>query len=249
MSDDQFDVLADAYDAMIDWEKRLAREGEFFRGLFDQLGVRTVLDAACGTGRHAAMFASWGLQVQGADLSAAMIDHCRKLHAGVQGLEFVQRSFLDAPPIEFDAVVCLGNSLALLPSMTQVQEAMAGMLAGVRSGGALVVQVVNLLSREEGPVRWDKCLRTALPNCRDALILKGTHRASGRGYVDFALVDLSDPTLKLQTQSPSFLELHALELSRIAKGCGCRSVETYGGYDRRPFDAASSADLICLCHK
>jgi ubiquinone/menaquinone biosynthesis C-methylase UbiE len=49
---------------MIDWPKRLANESPFFHHLFDQSNVRRVADVACGTGRHADMFRSWGLEVQ-----------------------------------------------------------------------------------------------------------------------------------------------------------------------------------------
>ena len=69
-----FDDLTDIYDAMIDWPKRLAHEGSFYRRVFEQHDVRSVVDVACGTGRHAAMFHSWGLRVEAADLSPAMID-------------------------------------------------------------------------------------------------------------------------------------------------------------------------------
>ena len=55
-----FDDLTDIYEAMIDWPKRLANEGPFYRRWFERVGVQSVVDVACGTGRHAAMFHSWG---------------------------------------------------------------------------------------------------------------------------------------------------------------------------------------------
>ena len=78
MSEDVFSDVADIYEAMIDWQKRLASEGPFYRRLFDRVGVHSVLDVACGTGRHAAMFHSWGLRVEGADISANMIERARR---------------------------------------------------------------------------------------------------------------------------------------------------------------------------
>lgn len=48
-----------------------------YYALFEQRGVRRALDAACGTGQHAAMFHSWGLHVEGADAGPTMIERCR----------------------------------------------------------------------------------------------------------------------------------------------------------------------------
>ena len=77
MSGDVFNDVTDVYEAMIDWPKRLANEGRFFRRLFDDVGVSRVVDVACGTGRHGAMFHSWGMEVEGADIGTSMIERAR----------------------------------------------------------------------------------------------------------------------------------------------------------------------------
>jgi hypothetical protein len=64
MSKSSFDDLTDLYEAMIDWPKRSANEAPFFRRLCEHSIVRRVADVACGTGRHADMFRSWGLEVR-----------------------------------------------------------------------------------------------------------------------------------------------------------------------------------------
>jgi hypothetical protein len=61
------DQLTDVYDAMIDWSKRLDHEGPFYRTLFERLSAKSVVDVACGTGHHAAMFHDWGLEVEASD--------------------------------------------------------------------------------------------------------------------------------------------------------------------------------------
>ena len=58
---DFYDGLGDDYDRMVSWQGRLAREEAFFQRLFDENGVHSVLDAACGTGMHAIAFARRGL--------------------------------------------------------------------------------------------------------------------------------------------------------------------------------------------
>ena len=49
MPEPAFDDLTDVYEALIDWPKRLAHEGTFYRQRFERAGVHSVLDAACGT--------------------------------------------------------------------------------------------------------------------------------------------------------------------------------------------------------
>ena len=55
-----YDQFAAGYDLMTDWEARLRSEAGFLRQLFERFQVRSVLDAACGTGQHAMAFARWG---------------------------------------------------------------------------------------------------------------------------------------------------------------------------------------------
>jgi SAM-dependent methyltransferase len=160
-----FDDFSDVYEAMIDWPKRLAHEEPFYRRLFKRLEARSVLDAACGTGQHAAMFHSWGLRVEGADLSAAMIERARAKFGQPPGLNWAVRGF--DQPVElaepFDVAVCVGNSLALAPDLATVHRAIRQMLAAVREGGAIVVQVLNLGRLADGPCAWQKCRRVTLP--------------------------------------------------------------------------------------
>ena len=106
-----FDDLADVYEAMIDWPKRLAHEKPFYRRLFERLGARSVVDVACGTGRHAAMFHGWGLRVEGADLSPAMIDRARTSFGQPDGLRWAVRAFDEprAPAEPFDVAVLRGQ--------------------------------------------------------------------------------------------------------------------------------------------
>src|SRR5512147_2226208 len=126
-----FDEHAAVYDLLIDWPKRLANEEPFYRRLFERVGARRVLDAACGTGRHAAMFHAWGLRVEGADLSPEMIARARAGSGEPEGLRWTVRGF-DQPverPGSFDAVVCVGNSLALAPDLQTVHRALAQLFA------------------------------------------------------------------------------------------------------------------------
>ena len=249
MPSSTFNRLTDIYEAMIDWPKRLAAEEPFYRHWFQQAGVKRVVDVACGTGHHAAMFHDWGLEVEGADLSPAMIEQARGAFGNPPGLRWAVRGF-DEPIPEagtWDAVVCVGNSLALAPDLAMVQTAVARMMEALRPGGVLIVQVLNLYRLPDGPCLWQKCVRTQLPQ-GDALILKGVHRCGERGYVELVVADPNGGPL-LAHESPQFLGLEYVELGCWMHEAGAAEVEYLGGYADQQFDPDRSVDLMIVARQ
>jgi SAM-dependent methyltransferase len=245
-----FNQWIEAYEAMIDWPKRLANEELFFRWLFGRVEARDVLDVACGTGHHAAMFHGWGLRVEGADLSPGMIDRCRAQWGEPEGLHWLVRGF-DQPAGEgrFDVALCIGNSLALAPDLPAVHTIIRRMLEALRPGGLAIIQVLNLWQLPDGQCRWQKCRRADLQPGQDHLIIKGVHRGGDRGYVDLLVtrVDTSPP--ELQADCIPFLGLHPADLEGPARAASAAATEVYGTYHRDGYDPARSPDLILIAQK
>jgi ubiquinone/menaquinone biosynthesis C-methylase UbiE len=104
------------------------------RGILDTLPPGTALDAACGTGRHAAYLAARGHAVTGVDGSAGMLAVAA---AKVPGADFRQGDLSRLPVADHhaDLVVC---SLALthVPELVPVLAEFARVL---RPGGHLVI--------------------------------------------------------------------------------------------------------------
>ena len=234
--------MSDVFEDLVDWPKRLA--GPFFRRLFASVGARTVLDAACGTGHHAALFHSWGLGVEGADISRRMIERARALFGEPKGLRWVVRGY-DEPVASrepFDAVCCVGNSLALAPDRESVRRAAVAMAGAVRKGGAVVVHLLNLWRFPEGPSRWQKCRRTARPE-GEALIVKGVHRCGPHSYAELILAPVACPD-SMRTTHLTLTCLEAAELEELFRASGATSVEISGGYDGQPYERETSVDLV-----
>jgi len=250
MSDTSFDDLTDVYEAMIDWPKRLNAEAPFFRRLFEKHDVKRVADVACGTGRHAAMFHSWGLEVEGSDVSPNMIDRARETFGEPAGLRWAVRGF-DRPPGprgSFDAVICVGNSLALASDPAAATHALHQMLGATRRGGVVVVHVLNLWKFASGPCVWQKLVQQRLPEGR-SLIFKGVHRCHHEGYVELLVVadDADNPSMRSHTVR--FLGMRAADLESAARECAAADVHFFGGHSDQPYDADKSADLIMVAQK
>jgi SAM-dependent methyltransferase len=250
MSAEVFDELATVYDALIDWPKRLANEGPFYRELFDRVGVHRVLDTACGTGRHAALFHSWGCEVEGADVSRAMIERCRAQHGQSDSLHWEVRAFDEAIPaaMPFDAVICVGNSLALAPDNATVARAIRQMIAALRADGVCVLQVLNLWHLPDGPCVWQKCKPVSLGGYEHVLV-KGVHRAGPRGFVDLIDVTLTPSGATPRFDCPQFLGLEAADLTQVALDGGAAGIQCYGGFQGTPYNRDKSQDLIVVIEK
>lgn len=248
MSKSPFDDLTDIYEAMIDWPKRLAAEEAYLRPLFEQAGVRRVADVACGTGRHAAMFHGWGMEVVGLDISPSMIDRAQAAFGNPPGLQWRVQAF-DRPAGEagsFDAAVCLGNSLALAPDVSAAQHALRNMLTIVRPGGAVVVQVLNLWKLPDGPSVWQKVLRRPIAG-QDVTIAKGVHRSGNTGWVEMIIIPQAEDQPH-HARSVPFLGLTRDILESVATDVGARS-RFYGSVKQDPYDPAASTDLIMIAQR
>jgi SAM-dependent methyltransferase len=242
-----FDELAELYEPLTDWPRRLANEEPFYRRLFSETGVGSVLDAACGTGHHAAMFHSWGMRVEGADLSRAMIDRARAAFGENDSLRWRVRAFdrhVVSPDV-FDAAICVGNSLALASDEATARRAIGAMLAAVRPGGLLIVHLLNPWRLPDGAVQWQKCKRVERQDEKELLVLRGIHRHGRGARLELLAVDLSDARI-LHAESTSLLCFEAEELQGMALEAGAAKVELFGDYQRRPYDRTQSADLIMV---
>lgn len=146
------------YDQMVDWGKRLGREAPFFREIFEAAGVRRVVDVGCGSGKHAIMFAEWGLEVLGVDPSESMLAQARDnaAAAGEAGVRFVEGGFGELEGIAgpgWDAVVTLGNGLPHVDGEEGLRAALADFASVLRPGGVVVLHLLNHARLIEGGVR------------------------------------------------------------------------------------------------
>lgn len=158
------------------------------------------------------------------------------------------RSFAEPVGDVFDAVVCVGNSLALVPDVPTAPRAIRQMTAALRPGGVGLIQVLNLWRLAEGPVVWQKFRRVTLDGVEHT-VLKGVHRVGARGFVEFVDLTVSGDALTARHESVPFLGLDVVELARAARDAGAAAVHNYGDYQRTPYEREHSGDLILVIEK
>jgi SAM-dependent methyltransferase len=243
-----YDALAVDYDRFVNWEGRLSHELPFFVSLFEEYGVRRVLDAACGTGHHAIALAQEGYQVVGADLSAPMIEKAGE-NAAAHGVdvEFTVAGLGEYAALgrTFDAAICLGNSLPHLLDEAAVEGALADFAAVLRPGGLLVIQNRN----------FDRVWRE-----RERFMSPQSFR-DGDGewlfirFYDFYEESLTFNMLRLRrrpdgwaqdVESTELRPIFEQDLALALAAAGFGRVTLMGGYDGAPFDPAASGDLIAV---
>lgn len=119
----------------------IAVEEPLVRELLDTLPAGRALDAACGTGRHAAYLASRGHEVTGVDSSPDMLAIAR---GKVPAASFAEADLgaLPVPDGEFDLVVC---ALAL-PHVPDLAPVLAEFHRVLRPGGHLILSDVHWMS-------------------------------------------------------------------------------------------------------
>nr|KXH74519.1 MAG: hypothetical protein AM325_05955 [Candidatus Thorarchaeota archaeon SMTZ1-45] len=142
-----FDNIALAYDDSVDWKARLAREIPFLMSRLGNPKGKRVLDLACGTGRHSVALTLEGAEVVGIDNSKVMISRAQKLaESNRVSTEFVIgdiEAFQSIAPGQFDLIICLGNSLALLDSLSVLERVLSSVFSSLKDGSVFVAQVLN----------------------------------------------------------------------------------------------------------
>jgi 2-polyprenyl-3-methyl-5-hydroxy-6-metoxy-1,4-benzoquinol methylase len=142
-----FDTIALAYDDAIDWEARLAREIPFLLSRLGSPKGKRVLDLACGTGRHSVALALEGVEVVGIDKSETMIqravENAKAKRVSPKFILGEMSEFQSITEDQYDMVICLGNSLALVDDFETVQFVLSSVHGSLVDDGVFIAQTLN----------------------------------------------------------------------------------------------------------
>ena len=240
-----FDNMGDLYDLMVPWESRLSREKPFFQKLFEAPPKR-VLDAACGTGRHALMFHSMGHRVWGADISLSAIAHAGKISSEAgPGINFIAGD-LFAPSFRenvFDVVTVLGNSLAQFAGDEEMHRIFQGISGLLVPGGLCIFQIVNFHSSQVRGERFSP-LRTAEKEGRDLLFQKFFDFNEESVTLNLLIFREEEKGWSRQLETARLRPWKKEELDAVLEKAGFAARDWYGDFHFSPFEPAASKDII-----
>jgi SAM-dependent methyltransferase len=192
----------------------------------------TLLDVACGTGRHAAEFAAMGIDVTGVDLNDELLAHARER---VPGAHFVAQDMteLDLGGARFDAVTCLFDSIGYPQADDLIVAALAGARRHLEADGAFAFEFLHApaMLAHSAPVR---VRRWALPDESELLRVSETELDRDRSlmHVAYDLVELrADGTYSRWSERQSNRFFTTEEIHALAGQAGLEVVESVAAYD------------------
>lgn len=251
--------LAQYFDSVIPWEKRLAREMPLLEEIARRAG-RRILVPACGTGGHVVALAELGFEVLGLDIDEDALALARRKiaaarspiaarggHVEVQLLNMTDGGALG--PV-YDAALCLGNALPSLSAPGQLLAALHGIAAGLRPGGVFFTQNLNYDRRWKEKTKFFPVL-SGQTSDEEVLLVKFAEYEPE--FINFHAMFLTRPKTGSAWQSyprssrqiPLFRE----RMIELLTQAGFGGFECWGDYAKTPFDTAQSPDLIVVGEK
>lgn len=250
-----FDSLSLAYDQSINWNVRLRRELPFILNALSESGGSRVLDMACGSGRHSIALALEGADVVGFDSSASMIQAAKEL-ASENGVatRFMVADMTNLEPVlkeEFDLIVCLGNSLALVPSLLEVKKLVSAVHSLLSPKGIFVAQVLNFEQIKKTKSRFFQP-KGGITNEGDQVIFaRFFSHLEPEESTTLVLTSFVKSAEGWSTtiSSQNVLQLDQDALTQAVRTAGFGQFEVYSDFGSNPFVSAEHRNFVIKARK
>ncbi|MGL5541000.1 MAG: class I SAM-dependent methyltransferase [Erysipelotrichaceae bacterium] len=208
---------------------------------------RSVLDVGCGNGAYANALAKRQYQVSGLEPDEEMIayaSHKAKLDQVevewlVGGMQDLTKIF---PKESFANIFCIGNTLAHALNESDLKNILTDCYLLLEQEGVLVLQIVN----------YDRVVSkqlTGLPTIEN----KEAHLTFERHYkVDYPRVTFHTVLDVNEEHYESTITLYAIlhdQLVDLLVALGYRDIQTYGNFNKAPFELHHSQSLVITCKK
>lgn len=245
---DNYKDFATSYDMFGDITEVSQAERHFYEKIFTAFNVHSVLDCACGTGRHCYMFHNMGYKIKGSDLSDAMLKKARENFAKTNmNIELIQSDFrllkqhFDE---EFDAVVCLTTSLPHLHEDQEIIKALKSMRSILKEKGIVILDQGTTHNSLKLNRRFDVVI-----NNKDFSRIFVKDIAGNLQTINILDLYHSDIENKHEQFKVTYRILLDEDYRNLLSAAGFNKINILGGYDMSAYDPNSSWRLIAVAQK
>jgi ubiquinone/menaquinone biosynthesis C-methylase UbiE len=233
--------MATDFDSLFDNVDNLSKlEALSLDALLSQYGVHTVLDCACGTGIQSIGLAQMGYQVFASDISRSMLERLkekartRQLSIEIRRSDF--RNLRAWKDMRFDAVICCGNSLTLVPRVEDILRSLRSMVRVLKTpGGVSIIGLHNYPKlKREGKILLVR--RAIVDNNRAELVLDVRRFGIERVWVTHMFIRWNFKGWRLKTYTKSYICLSADELRDNMFRAGFHKVRLFDIFGQREFE-------------
>ena len=222
---------ADVYDQVF---PSFADQDDCISLLAEMAAGGKALELAIGTGRIALPLAARGVDVEGVDISPAMVAKLRAKPGG-DGIKVTIGDFADVP-VEgrFRLIYITFNTLFALLAQEQQLRCFSSVAGHLEPGGAFVTECFFPNPRLLARGNWTDTIEAGGPKLR----LTFSRADVSAQRIDSSYVELTDAGARL-------LPIHIryawpAELDLMARLAGMRLQDRWGGWARQPFTSTSA---------
>ncbi len=242
----------DTYNLLINWPKRLSTEIPFLTDIIqDRLPIESaLLSIGCGTGQHLFELQNhYDCSITGLDIDESMIEKAKQRASTVK---FIVADFLDNDTLrnnKFDVIFSLGNSIGLIASASGSYDQVVKKLgAHLTSTGILIFQILNTMKERNG---WS-APRQIRTNSGEYVFLRGfttTKRFIHPEIITLFRTNEEDEFQLKTTGRANIPRISVEEMNLLLQRADFTNIHVYGDYNKGPFHADSSSDMIFIAER
>ncbi|MHA1417042.1 MAG: class I SAM-dependent methyltransferase [Candidatus Heimdallarchaeaceae archaeon] len=238
------------YDNFINWEIRLKREIPF---LLQYLRKRTILDIACGSGRHAIALSEKGFRVVGIDYSTNIIKIAKEISRNANNVAFfvidatnqkLKEFFISKEYKTFDNAIILGNSIANMGSLEKAKKVIENIHSILEDKGRFIAQTIN---KPKKP--YFLPLRKLERGIMQRVMFPVSNNQDEHNIeLHFKLIDTSNLTY-LETKIDKLYMFSAKEFEDLVIKIGFKLIKKFGGFNFEPFSSGETKTVVWVFEK
>ena len=239
-------VVADYYELISDPAVRLKREGPLLKELLEMCPGNDVVDLACGTGMHSLFLAEQGAKVMAVDTSDEMLAYAGKKRKH-PSIEYRKGDISRHRKGKYDLAICLGNSISMLDDADRLKRLFGSVSAFLRPGGIFLSQILNYKA-SQNRVERQRVVKKEFRG-RPMVIVKNMVPAREQTLMSFSWFRKEPGGWSSAAESSVINHFYRDDIRDAAHQAGLKVLNYFGSYDKKPFKAAESIDLISVVRK